>query len=113
MSKNRIIPVLQRGGFNAMIALRGAINHEMCIGEEVSLSPHYPPNLLAPPPKNWKCCLLFLLSAALFFGNVSIIIFCVFNFGDLIHLLDKSIQRRINFVLIDYWILQFWLEGPV
>ena len=39
MSKNRIIPVLQRRGFNAMIALRGAINHEMCIGEEVSLSP--------------------------------------------------------------------------
>ena len=39
MSKNRIIPVLQRRGFNAMIALHGAINHEMCIGEEVSLSP--------------------------------------------------------------------------
>ena len=56
-------PVLQRGGFNAMIALRGAINHEMCIGEEVSLSPHYPPNLLDPPPKIRNVAFCYFLTS--------------------------------------------------
>ena len=38
---------------------------------------------------NFNGCMLVLLSAALFFGNaVSIVIFRIFNFCDLIHLLD-------------------------
>ena len=38
---------------------------------------------------NFNGCMLVFLSAAFFFGNaVSIVIFCIFNFCDLIHLLD-------------------------
>jgi len=60
MSKKRIIPVLQRRGFNAMIALRGAINHEMCIGEEVSLSPPLSAKPSRSSLKKWECCFLLL-----------------------------------------------------
>ena len=70
MSKNRIIPALQRRGFNAMIALPGAINHEMCIGEEVSLSPPLSAKHSRSSPKNWEFCFLLLLNECFYSPSV-------------------------------------------